>query len=205
VDTDGRKVYLFATTLPMGDGTTTSYSLTATHTFIVVTREGDKSPNYYAYGGTGALSGQLGKREYTQDEKVYTDYFTGKENSNLKNAIEVPVPDGMKSAEFDNKVMQTANSYGNNENVTYGITGLGKTTGNCNTSTSTILAKSGVNSETLSDIKSQIKGTSWGFGNIKPWTAQEQNEVSPQPKVTIPLKLDNSIPVAVKDNTTVVQ
>lgn len=111
----------------------------------------------------------------------------------------------MKSAEFDNKVMQTANSYGNNENVTYGITGLGKTTGNCNTSTSTILAKSGVNSETLSDIKSQIKGTSWGFGNIKPWTAQEQNEVSPQQKVTIPLKLDNSIPVAVKDNTTVVR
>ncbi|MBP1631241.1 MAG: hypothetical protein H6Q15_2134 [Bacteroidetes bacterium] len=54
----------------------------------------------------------------------------------------------MTSEKFDKKVIFTASSFGDNPNFEYGLTGLGENTGNCNTSTSTILFKSGVNEET---------------------------------------------------------
>jgi len=78
------------------------------------------------------------------------------------------------SQEFDKRVQATAESFGNNPGIQYRITGTGETYGNCNTSTSTILFESGVTKEMLSKIKSEIPGILWGFGNIKPWTEQEQ-------------------------------
>ncbi|HLO85036.1 MAG TPA: RHS repeat-associated core domain-containing protein [Nostocaceae cyanobacterium] len=173
IDPDGRAVYLFATRLPMEDGPMKSVISPATHTFIVV-RGSDNVNHYYAYGGENGMNGKLMKAEYQQDIQVYTDHANGKTNPNQKAAIEMPIPEGMTSEQFDKKVISTAESFGNNPNVTYVLTGGGETGGNCNTSTSTILSKSGVDEKTLSDTKSNIPGLVWGFGDIKPWTATEQ-------------------------------
>jgi len=173
VDPDGKAVYLFATQLPMANGIVKSVASVATHTFIVV-RGSDNVNHYYAYGGESGMTGKLMKQEYQQDIQVYTDQAAGKTNSNQKAAIEMPIPEGMTSEQFDKKVISTAESFGNNPNVTYVLTGGGETGGNCNTSTSTILSKAGVDEKTLSDTKSNIPGLVSGFGNIKPWTATEQ-------------------------------
>ena len=172
-DPDGKEVYLFATRLPTTDGTEKSGVPFATHTFIVV-RGSDNVNHYYAYGGENGMNGKLMKAEYQQDIQVYSDYAEGMTNPNLKAAIVMPIPEGMTSEQFDQKVISTAESFGNNPNVTYVLTGGGETGGNCNTSTSTILSKSGVDEKTLSDTKSNIPGLVWGFGDIKPWTATEQ-------------------------------
>lgn len=179
VDPDGKEVFLFATYLPTTDGKTKSSVPLATHTFIVV-RGKDNVDHYYAYGGENGISGKLGKFEYQQDKQVFKDQKEGNENPNLKNVISVPIPDGMSSEDFDKKVIATAESFGDNPNIEYNITGTGETSGNCNTSSSTILSKSGVDSETLSQIKSLIPGISWGFGNIKPWTKVEQKNAVEQ-------------------------
>ncbi|MDP4237974.1 MAG: hypothetical protein Q8904_00695 [Bacteroidota bacterium] len=177
VDPDGKAVYLFATRLPTTDGNEKSGVPFATHTFIVV-RGKDNVDHYYAYGSDQGMYGPLKmyttKDAYTQDKQVFTDQKNGKENINQKACIEMPIPEGMTSEQFDKKVISTAESFGNNPNVTYVLTGGGETGGNCNTSTSTILSKSGVDEKTLSDTKSKIPGLVWGFGNIKPWTATEQ-------------------------------
>ena len=145
----------------------------ATHSFMVV-RGSDNVNHYYAYGGENGMTGKLMKAEYQQDIQVYTDQAAGKTNPNQKTVIEMPVPEGMTSEQFDKKVISTAESFGNNPNVTYVLTGGGETGGNCNTSTSTILSKAGEDEKTLSDTKSNIPGLVWGFGDIKPWTATEQ-------------------------------
>ena len=173
VDPDGKEVWLYATKLPMNDGVKKEIMQYATHTFLVV-KGSDNAIHYFAYGGENAISGKLSRQEYNQDIQVYSDQEVGKTNPNLKARIQIPIPEGMTSESFDKKVIFTASSFGNNPNFEYGLTGLGETTGNCNTSTSTILSKSGVNKETLSKIKSEIPGFKWGFGNIKAWTAAEQ-------------------------------
>ena len=173
VDPDGKEVYLFATRLPTTDGTEKSGVPFATHTFLVV-RGSDNVNHYYAYGGENGMTGKLMKSEYQQDIQVYTDQAAGKTNPNQKACIEMPIPEGMTSEQFDKKVISTAESFGNNPNVTYVLTGGGETGGNCNTSTSTILSKAGVDEKTLSDTKSNIPGLVWGFGDVKPWTATEQ-------------------------------
>jgi len=173
VDPDGKAVFLFATRLPMENGPMKSVISPATHTFIVVSGN-DNVNHYYAYGGENGMNGKLMKAEYQQDIQVYSDYAEGMTNPNLKAAIVMPIPEGMTSEQFDQKVISTAESFGNNPNVTYVLTGGGETGGNCNTSTSTILSKSGVDEKTLSDTKSNIPGLVWGFGDIKPWTATEQ-------------------------------
>ena len=173
VDPDGKAVYLFATALPTTDGTTKSGVPFATHTFIVV-RGNDNVNHYYAYGGENGMTGKLMKAEYQQDIQVYKDQAAGKTNPNQKAVIEMPIPEGMTSEQFDKKVIGTAESFGNNKGIEYNVTALGETTGNCNSSTSTILSKSGVSEKTLSETKSNIPGVVWGFGDIKPWTATEQ-------------------------------
>ena len=93
IDSDGRDVYVWATTLP---GASKILS-PATHTFITVTRS-DGNTSYFAYGSEfdglkGAYSGRLCQREYDQDISI----FSGK-NKNpdlLKTKILVDVPDGM--------------------------------------------------------------------------------------------------------------
>jgi len=49
--------------------------------------------------------------------------------------------------------------------------------GNCNSSSATILIKSGVSKETIKQIKKQLPGISWGFEpEAKPWTSEEQQK-----------------------------
>ena len=41
---------------------------------------------------------------------------------------------------------------------------------------STILYKAGISKEILEIIKDNMKGITWGFGNVKPWTKEEQDK-----------------------------
>ena len=66
----------------------------------------------------------------------------------------------MTSEEFDNKVIDVATSFGNNSEISYFFlpSESALTEGNCNTSTSTILIKSGVSSSKISEIKNKFQG-----------------------------------------------
>lgn len=83
----------------------------------------------------------------------------------------------MTTKEFDEKVIQTINSFGNIDGITYTLLGgaTDKTSGNCNTSSSTILIKSGVSRKEMELLESNIKGINTGFQtNVpKPWTKEE--------------------------------
>ena len=172
IDPDGRDVYVWATTLP---GASKILS-PATHTFITVTKS-DGNTSYFAYGSEfdglkGAYSGRLCQREYDQDIGI----FSGK-NKNpdlLKTKILVEVPDGMTQDEFDQKVIDIAESFDNIEGIGYFMTPIESTQGNCNTSTSTILYKAGVSLEKLEEIDKKVPAIDTGFGTVKPWTKEEQ-------------------------------
>lgn len=175
VDRDGRDVNVWATTLPGAPENIKRYG--ATHTFITVT---DKNNNthYYSYGSSldgsmGAISGQLIRTSYDQDIRIYK---SGGNDPDLKSKVTVPVPSGMTQDEFDNAVIDAAESFGNVEGISYMLAPLSDVTGNCNTSTSTILYKAGVCKESLKDLENEIPGIDWGFGVIKPWTKEEQQD-----------------------------
>ena len=178
VDLDGKAVWLFATKLP---GT---HVPLATHTFLVVTGDNGKVLRYAAYGpqnGNPIGGDKLTECHYQQDQQVFTDFFKGKLNENLKgHPQKVKIPKGMTSNEFDKKVIQTINSFGNIDGITYTILGGGsdKTSGNCNTSSSTILIKAGVNKEEMKSLESNIEGINTGFQTCKPkpWTKKEQEK-----------------------------
>jgi len=195
VSPDGRDVWLFATKLP-GEIPRTNIKVPfATHTFLVVTGDNGKVLRYAAYGlqnGNPFGGDKLTECHYPQDQQVYTDYFKGKENDNLKgDPLKVNVPKGMTSSEFDKKVIQTINSFGNTDGITYTILGGGndKTSGNCNTSSSTVLIKSGVGKEEMESLESNIEGINTGFQTItpKPWTKKEQEKALEEKK-----KIDES-------------
>ena len=175
VDPDGKKVYLFATKLP---GT---HVPLATHTFLAITNSSGDVIKYAAYGpenGNPFGGDRLMKINYSQDKQVYTDFFSGKSNDNLKLCQEVPVPEGMTSEQFDSKVVKTVNSFGNEQGISYAIIPLAETEGNCNTSSSTILIKSGVASEVMSQLEENIPGINTGFQteSPRPWTKEEQKQ-----------------------------
>jgi hypothetical protein len=75
--------------------------------------------------------------------------------------------------------------------ITYTILGGGadKTSGNCNTSSSTILIKSGVGEEEMKSLERNIKGINTGFliTTPKPWTKKEQEKALEERK-----KIDES-------------
>ncbi|MDD6900590.1 MAG: RHS repeat-associated core domain-containing protein [bacterium] len=172
IDPNGEKVELYATSLPGCE------LPLATHTFIVIRDQHNKVKGYYAYGSEydgikGCISGQLKRMSYHQDKMVYS----GKDTEHLKKIIEIEPPSGMSETEFDHKVESVANSFGNNKQITYHFapTISDMTEGNCNTSTSTILLKSGVSKSSIQNIKKEIPGISLGFSIIaRPWTKQEQ-------------------------------
>ena len=175
IDPDGNKVYLFATKLP---GTHVPF---ATHTFIVVSN--GKGIRYAAYGpenGNPFGRDRLAQCWYKQDIQVYKDFFTGKKNENNKKCQPVPVPENMTSEEFDNKVIETINSFGNNSGIKYNIFPTGETEGNCNTSSSTILLKAGVSEEEMKKLEENIPDINTGFetqkDKAKPWTKEEQEK-----------------------------
>ena len=181
VDKDGEKVEIYATKLPgahdwIQDGSD------ATHTFILVT---DKNGNKhrFAYGALEhpiaaniGIGGRLQAITYDQD----TDIINGKNTDDLKAKITVAPPRDMSEEEFDQKVINVAKSFGNNEGIHYRIDGGSNpndTYGNCNSSTSTILLKAGVPKEQIEKIKKQIPGKKWGFeSTAKPWTKEEQQK-----------------------------
>ena len=77
----------------------------------------------------------------------------------------------MSEKEFDDKVIKTAESFGNNKDIKYSIIPTKTIEGNCNTSTSTILLKSGLSPKDIDKIKNEIPGISYGFSSIlRPWT-----------------------------------
>lgn len=135
---------------------------------------------YFAYGSEydnvrGAFGGRLKRREYKQDQQVYK----GNDSEHLKKIIEIVPPSGMSETEFDKVVTDVAESFGNNNGITYFLapSTADMTEGNCNTSTSTILLKSGVSKERINDITKEIPGISCGFSvNARPWTEHEQEE-----------------------------
>lgn len=178
VDPDGKDVWLFATELPG------VHVPMATHTFIVVTGTNGDVMRYAAYGpqnGWPVGGDKLTGCHYPQDQQVYRDYFNGINNKNLHgDPQKVNVPNGMTSNEFDKKVIQTINSFGNEDGITYSLFGGGAddTSGNCNTSSSTILIKSGVDKNEMKSLESNIKGINTGFKttNPKPWTKEEQDK-----------------------------
>ena len=175
-DPDGKKVFLYATTLPT-DNKLIKLGGIPTHTFITVENSEGKVMRYAAYGPENGnpLMGfnQLKECHYEQDVNVYK----GNDTENLKAKIEVPVPEGMSSKAFDKAVINTINSFGNEKGIRYDILPTNDIQGNCNSSSSTILLKSGVSKETVNQIGEQIPGIKTGFDSeAKPWTSEEQKE-----------------------------
>ena len=172
-DIKGDTVWVIATTLPgAGDGTLISLP---THTFIMV-KTNDNKIHYYVYGpkeGDKFLGGSpLVRESYDQDKAI----MAGVDKAHLKAKLLVEVPKGMTSTQFDEAVIKTAESFGNNPKVEYNALAESDLSGNCNSSTSTILSKSGVSDAAISVMESKIPGLNWGFGDTKPWTAAEQQK-----------------------------
>lgn len=94
----------------------------------------------------------------------------------VKNRIVITPPSGMTVEQFDEMVIKTGNSFGNNPNITYCLEPFEQTQGNCNSSSSTLLYKAGVTLSRIKDLRKQISGLVWGFGDIKPWTVEEQSK-----------------------------
>lgn len=177
VDPDGKTVFLYATTLPT-DNKALKLGGIPTHTFITVEDTEGGVIRYAAYGpkdGTPLMDiDQLKECHYQQDINVYN----GIDQENLKCKIEVPVPQGMTSEEFDKSVVNTINSFGNEKGIRYDILPTSEIQGNCNSSSSTILLKSGVSKEVVNEIKEQIPGIKAGFDTeAKPWTSDEKNAI----------------------------
>ena len=173
-DPDGRKVELYATSLPGCD------MPLATHTFIVIRDKNNNVREYFAFGSEydgikGSYSGRLKQATYRQDQMV----INGNDTEHLKKIIEISPPSGMSESDFDNVVAGVAKSFGNNSGITYFLvpSTADMTKGNCNTSTSTILLKSGVSKERIKSIAKEIPGISYGFStSARPWTEHEQAE-----------------------------
>lgn len=94
----------------------------------------------------------------------------------IENRIVITPPSGMTVEQFDEMVIKTGNSFGNNPNITYCLEPFEQTQGNCNSSSSTLLYKAGGPLSRIKDLRKQISGFVWGFGDIKPWTVEEQSK-----------------------------
>ena len=173
-DERGDSTILYATRLPMDNKKIQSTLSMATHTFIVVKRNGKPSVKFSFGSKTdNPFGGQLVKVSYMDEEKS----MKGEAPSNLvKNRIVITPPSGMTVEQFDEMVIKTGNSFGNNPNITYCLEPFEQTQGNCNSSSSTLLYKAGVPLSRIKDLRKQISGLVWGFGDIKPWTVEEQSK-----------------------------
>ena len=118
------------------------------------------------------MTDKIGKKEAT-----FAVPYNGEAPSNfVKNRIVITPPSGMTVEQFDEMVIKTGNSFGNNPNITYCLEPFEQTQGNCNSSSSTLLYKAGVPLSRIKDLRKQISGLVWGFGDIKPWTVEEQSK-----------------------------
>lgn len=176
VDPDGRKTYLFFTQMPYAYKCL-NIMHQPTHSFIVV--KTNKNTEYFAFGTPkGGLSGKLTRVHLDQDINIYEEYFEdNRVHGKLKNVIEIKPPAGVSQSVFDQTVINVAESFyeGEDSPMRYNISPIyNMTLGNCNSSTTTVLYKSGISLEELDDYKSQVKGITWGFGLVRPWTKDEQ-------------------------------
>ena len=173
-DERGDSTILYATRLPMDNKKIQSALSMATHTFIVVKRNGKPSVKFSFGSKTdNPFGGQLVKVSYMDKEKS----MKGEAPSNfVKNRIVITPPSGMTVEQFDEMVIKTGNSFGNNPNITYCLEPFEQTQGNCNSNSSTLLYKAGVPLSRIKDLRKQISGLVWGFGDIKPWTVEEQSK-----------------------------
>ncbi len=169
IDPDGRDTYLYARQLnqfiPM---------VLAVHTFVVVYMVG-KSPQYFSYGPSGKYRGTLVRTYYDDDMDIYNHA----DKTLQHEAIKINPPEGMSEMEFDENVIKAANEFYEDSNFRYNMLTPKKSlnTGNCNTSSSTLLYKAGVSKEKLNDIREEIPGNAYGFGDIKPWTKEEKEDI----------------------------
>ncbi|MDE6018001.1 MAG: RHS repeat-associated core domain-containing protein [Muribaculaceae bacterium] len=201
IDKDGRETYLWTTKLP---GSVGNWITPATHSFITVTIQNNdkKVTHYFAYGSKedglqSCFTGQLVRCRYEDDLELIKGNMA--ENDRLKDKFLINPPDGMTQEDFDNAVKDIANSFGNQEGISYSLNTSYPLDGNCNSSTYTILHKAGVSEEVLMQLDKQIQGLHWGWGQLKPWTKEEQIEaIKAYPKFDFETKryeiLQNALP-----------
>ena len=147
LDTDGRKVYVFARNLIENK----YLNVNVIHTFVVVKTSSGKTYRF-AYGPQDSgfwpmVSGHspLVRCDYYYDESAVFSYFEKKQKTDgLKEVMEVNTPTGMTSDEFDKAVINAASEFRDNTEIKYRIIPTNSTEGNCNTSTTTLLKKAGV-------------------------------------------------------------
>jgi RHS repeat-associated protein len=178
VDFNGDSAWVYFTTLPGAPDNILANS--ATHSFLVV-KTNDGKMKYYAYGAKedGPFgTDQLVKCEYQQDKNV----LNGTDTKHLKLKLAVPIPEGMTEEQLDQSIINNANQFGNNPDIKYNAMTNDPTTGNCHTSITTILFKSGISQQVLDDIEDKIPGLNWGFGETRPWTTSEQKAAVDQKK-----------------------
>jgi RHS repeat-associated protein len=122
---------------------------------------GDKPLKRVTYSSDKEISESEGKtEEYEYEEKIY-----------------IEPPKGKSIEEFTQDVVTAGESFGENPEIKYNVLTGSETTGNCNTSTTTILYKAGVPKFKLKPLlKKQISGKDWGLGSVRPWTSEEQKE-----------------------------
>ena len=199
IDPDGKKVYVFATTLP------SSYDIIknsgATHTFTVV-KTTDGKVYRFAYGpkADGVINSISGltpivECDYQQDEIAVSNFFSSGMDDNTKNVIPVTVPEGMTESEFDNAVINSANEFRGNNTIMYRIIPFGESEGNCNSSTTSLLKNAGIDDKEIERIESMIPGMDIGFGSVKPWTKEQREaaEIRQQEKRKMDESLSNHI------------
>ena len=169
----GTGVTLYITTLPNTNLLNAPVMAIPTHSFLNVYINGE--PNYFAYGyaGNGSPIGgsQLKQVEFDQDWSI----INGDDGSEwfVKAAVSFK-PTGKTREQFARDVLDIANSFGQNQGITYSMLTMSETSGNCNTSTTTILTKAGVEINILKNLSCIIPGINWGLGETRPWTKSEQ-------------------------------
>lgn len=166
IDPDGKKVELVVRQL-----NSWIPSALGVHTFIIVTSEG-KKPESFTYGPRGTFFGTLERTSYEDDDNIRE----GKDVDVNYERIEVPTPAGLTEEEFDQKVKDAAKQFEGNTEINYNILTNSEVTGNCNTSSTTLLLNAGVSPKVIQHIKKQIKGNAYGFGERRPWTKKERQK-----------------------------
>lgn len=130
----------------------------------------------YTYGTDTGKKFQLANVKDVNYRTEETPSESENVNNNHAYEYDANAPSGMTVEQFDEMVIKTGNSFGNNPNITYCLEPFEQTQGNCNSSSSTLLYKAGVPLSRIKDLRKQISGLVWGFGDIKPWTVEEQSK-----------------------------
>lgn len=100
----------------------------------------------------------------------------GIKDTNIKNVIEINVPNGKSTEQFDDDVMRSARDFENNTQIKYRVIPTDELEGNCNTSTTSLLKNVGVPMDEINKIGADIKGTTTGFGTVRAWTDDERKK-----------------------------